>query len=718
MRVWKGLPQPLGATWDGEGVNFAVYSRHATKVELCLFDDVASEVESLRVNLPNRTNFVWHAYLPDVRPGQLYGYRVHGPYDPSSGHRFNSNKVLLDPYARGIGRDLKTWDDSLFGYTVGESDITFDTRDSAPHAPLAAVINDAFHWRDDEPPQIPWNKTLIYECHVKGMTKLNARIPASKRGTYAGLCSPAVIRHLTTLGVTAIELLPIQFFSKDRFLDERGLVNYWGYNTLNFFSLEPRYSSATTAVEAVREFKRMVRTFHRHGIEVLLDVVYNHTGEGNPFGPTLSFRGIDNASYYRLAGDHRYYEDFTGCGNSWNVNNPYALQLVLDSLRYWVQEMHVDGFRFDLCSVLGREPRDFDPGAAFFDAVQQDPVLSNVKLIAEPWDAVGSYNLGAYPDRWREWNGAFRDTAREFWKGDHGKLRDFGTRISGSSDQFQHNGRSPLASINFITSHDGYTLADLVSYNLKHNEANQEHSGDDHNRSWNCGSEGPSKDPDINRLRSRQRRNFLATLFFSQGVPMLLAGDEFGRTQGGNNNAYCQDNDISWINWDLSDEQKEFLKFVRKLAQLWREHPVFQRRTFFEHAHGDSANQDIHWLTPAAEPMTASDWEAGYARCVGMLLDGRMVGEFNESGEPVEGSTVLLLINASEHDIPFMLPDVEPRQFWHAELDTYYPKRRPKDCERGSIYRIKTRSLVMLVCKERIWDRIRKKAGSRRRRKL
>ena len=713
MRIWPGRPYPMGATWDGTGVNFALYSRNATAVDLCLFEDRASTKESFTVPLKRGTGFVWHGYLPDIRPGQLYGFRVDGPYDPVSGQRFNRNKVLLDPYAKALGRDI-TWDDSLFGYSVGESDISFDKRDSAAFAPLGAVINDAFVWGDDARPNIPWNKMLIYEANVRGLTRLNPKIATSRRGTYAGLCSPAVIRHLLKLGVTSVELMPVHHFAKDQFLVERGQTNFWGYSSLGFFAPEMTYSSADSPQETVREFKRMVKTLHKHGLEVILDVVYNHTGEGSEMGPTLSFRGIDNSSYYRLAGNHRYYDNFSGCGNSWNVNDPFALQLIMDSLRYWLQEMHVDGFRFDLASVLGREPRDFDPGAAFFDAVQQDPVLSQVKMIAEPWDAVGSYDLGNFPGHWKEWNGQYRDTVREFWRGDHGKLRDFATRICGSSDVFQHNGRSPLASINFVTSHDGFTLKDLVSYNQKHNEANLENSGDDHNRSWNSGLEGETPNKDINHLRDRQRRNFLTTLFFSQGVPMLLAGDEFGRTQGGNNNAYCQDNEISWVDWNLQPERKAFQKFVRRIIQLWSENPVFHRQTFFKPSmHGETEDRDIHWLTPAGEPMSSADWEAGFARCVGMLLDGRMIEEFDSSGKPLEGNTVLLLMSASEDDIQFILPPLDEGCYWQCELDTFYPTRRPKSLPPGHSYPLKTRSMSLFVRRQESRSTFRKRTGQK-----
>lgn len=717
LRAWPGRPLPLGATWDGEGVNFAVFSRHATGIELCLFDSINDTTESASIPLKYRTGQVWHSYLPDLRPGQLYGYRVDGRYDPSAGHRFNRNKIVLDPYAKAVARDVTTWDNSLYGYEIGQSDLTFSKADNAAFAPLGAVINDAFNWGDDRRPEIPWHRTVIYECHVRGLTMQHPKVPEARRGTYAGLASAAVIKHLQNIGVTTVELLPPHHFTKDRFLIDRDLTNYWGYNSLAFFAPELRYASATTPQESVREFKRMVRTLHKNGIEVIIDVVYNHTGEGNEMGPTLSLRGIDNASYYRLAGDHRYYEDFTGCGNSLNVNNSYALQLVLDSLRYWVEEMHVDGFRFDLCSVLAREPRDFDTGAAFFDAIQQDPVLSRVKLIAEPWDAVGSYNVGQYPAPWAEWNGKYRDTVREFWKGDSGKLREFATRICGSSDLYEPAGRNPLASVNFITAHDGFCLYDLVSFNEKHNEANGENSGDDHNRSWNCGHEGPTDNKEINKLRERQRRNFIMTLFFSQGVPMLLGGDEFGRSQGGNNNAYCQDSPVSWFDWDMNADQKDFLRFVRKVTEIWRSHQVFQRRTFFRHPlSGDDADRDVHWLTPAADHMTPGDWEAGYARCVGMLLDGQMMEEYDDFGEPIEAETVLLLINASDHDIPFLLPPIEAKQFWYAELDSFYPKRRPKKYERGAMYRLKQRSMAFLVRRDQIWHKLRKKVTRQRKR--
>lgn len=691
MRIWRGAPTPLGATWDGEGVNFALYSQYASKVELCLFDSPDAKRESIRFAL-HRTGFVWHAYLPEVRPNQLYGYRVHGEYNPSEGLRFNANKVLLDPYAKAIGREL-TWHDSLFGYVGKEADDKLNDKDSAAYAPLSAVVNDAFYWGDDEPPRTPWNKTLIYEVHVKGATKLHSQVAASKQGTYVGLASQRFIRHLLNLGVTAIELLPVHYFVKDKFLHDRGLTNYWGYNSIGFFAPEMSYAQATTPQETVREFKRMVRTLHKYGIEVILDVVYNHTAEGSEVGPTLCFKGIDNRAYYCLEKDQRLYRNYTGCGNSWNITNSFSVQLILDSLRYWVEEMHVDGFRFDLASVLARDPIEFNQHATFLMALQQDPVLSKVKLIAEPWDAAGSFNVGQFPAPWTEWNGKYRDTVREFWRGDHDRLRALATRMYGSSDFYNLSGRGPLASINFVTAHDGYTLRDLVTYSLKHNAANLEDSGENHNNSWNCGIEGESNDPAIKELRERQRRNFIATLMFSQGVPMLLAGDEFGRTQGGNNNPYCQDNETSWINWEMNPEQRAFLKFTRSVIELWQAHPVLQRATF------SAPDGDIHWLTERATIMTDEDWHRGYAQCVGMLLDGEMVGEFNDRGQSITGETVLVLVNASDVDIDFKLPTVSDATHWVNELDTFYSKRHRRRCELEIAYPLKTRSLAFLVAK-------------------
>jgi isoamylase len=587
MRVWPGKSYPLGATWDGAGVNFALFSEHASKVELCLFDNPDANKEIQRVPFREYSDLVWHAYLPDVLPGQLYGYRVHGPYEPAKGHRFNPHKVLLDPYAKAIGRDLR-WDDSVFGYKLGDAqaDLALDERDDAAFAPLAAVIDSAFTWGDDRPPRTPWHQTLIYEVHVKGFTKLHPEVPDKVRGSYAGLASEAALRHLKELGVTAVELLPVHHPINDRFLQERKLSNYWGYNTLAYLAPASRYVAPDVPQDAVQQFKSMVRALHGAGIEVILDVVYNHTAEGNQLGPTLSFRGIDNAAYYRLVADQpRYYMDYTGCGNTLNMRHPRVLQLIMDSLRYWVLEMHVDGFRFDLASTLARELHEVDRLGAFFDIIQQDPIVSQVKLIAEPWDVgPGGYQVGNFPVLWTEWNGKYRDCVRKFWKGDGGTVSEFATRLSGSSDLYQDDGRMPHASINFITCHDGFTLHDLVSYNSKHNEANGENNKDgaDDNNSWNCGAEGKTDDAAIVALREQQKRNFLATLLLSLGVPMICGGDELSHTQQGNNNAYCQDSELTWLHWDLDEPRQRFLDFVRRLIDIWKTNPVLQRRKFFK----------------------------------------------------------------------------------------------------------------------------------------
>jgi len=675
MRIWPGRPYPLGATWDGIGTNFALYSDNATQVELCLFDSPEAEKEAHRISLPDPTDMVWHAYLPDVLPGQVYGYRVHGPYEPEKGHRFNPNKVLLDPYAKAIGRET-LWSDELWSYRVGDPklDLSFDKRDSARYAPLAAVIDGAFTWGDDRPPQTPWNKTIIYELHVKGFTKLHAEVPEKFRGTYAGLGSEASIKHLKYLGITAVELLPVHEHVDDRHLVEKELVNYWGYNTLGFFAPEPRYATNGAPAEVAREFKTMVRNLHAAGIEVILDVVYNHTAEGNQMGPTLSFRGIDNAAYYRLAPDPRYYMDFTGCGNTFNMQNPRVLQLIMDSLRYWILEMHVDGFRFDLASTLARELHEVDKLGAFFDIIHQDPVISQVKLIAEPWDlGAGGYQVGNFPALWSEWNGKYRDCVRRFWKGDGGVVSEFATRFCGSSDLYEWSSRRPHASINFITAHDGFTLEDLVSYDHKHNEANGEDNRDgaDDNSSWNCGVEGPTDDPKIRTLRERKKRSLLATLLLSQGVPMMLAGDAMGHTQLGNNNAYCQDNEIAWIDWDLTPEQEELLKFVRRVVNIFHEQPVFHRRRFF---HGKaiqgSEAPEIAWLDPSGEEMSAEAWNVGYARCLGVQLFGGSI-DVDEHGEDVIGDTMLLLFNADHAvTIPFVLPPPGGDAPWELVFDT------------------------------------------------
>lgn len=705
MRIWPGAPYPLGAIWDGAGVNFALFSEHATKVELCLFESINSTHETCRVVLPERTDMVWHAYFPDARPGQVYGYRVHGPYKPQEGQRFNPNKVLVDPYARSIGRETH-WEDEMFGYKIGDpaADLSFDDRDNAGTAPLAVVVDPAFTWGDDRPPHIPWHKTVIYELHVKGFTRRHPGIPEELRGTYAGLATEAALKHLTDLGVTAVELLPVHHHLQDRHLLEKGLRNYWGYNTLGFFAPHKGYASVAGTAEAVREFKMMVRALHSAGLEVILDVVYNHTAEGNHLGPTLSFRGIDNLSYYRVMPDQaRYYMDYTGCGNTLNMLCPRVLQLIMDSLRYWVQEMHVDGFRFDLASALARELHEVDRLAAFFDIVHQDPILSQVKLIAEPWDlGEGGYQVGNFPALWTEWNGKYRDTVRRFWKGDGGVAAEFATRLCGSSDLYEHNGKRPYASINFITCHDGFTLHDLVSYNDKHNEANGEENRDgaNDNASWNCGAEGPTEDPAIRALREKQKRNLLATLLLSQGVPMILAGDEFGHTQNGNNNAYCQDNELAWLDWDLDGAQKKLLEFARRLVKLRQEQPVLHRRRFFQGRAIRGADiKDIAWFEPSGKEMTDEAWTADFMRCLGVVWSGE-VNEVDERGERITGDTFMMLFNAHHEPIPFTLPPLRAREVWERLLDTADVDAEPAIVDAAKPYPLQGRSQVVLRMKK------------------
>jgi len=703
LRVWPGRPYPLGATWDGSGTNFAIYSEHATGVELCLFDSPDSEAPAHTVKLVEQTDMVWHAYLPDALPGQAYGYRVDGPYNPAEGHRFNRNKVLLDPYAKAIARQTR-WSDELWGYKVGDpkADLSFDERDNAKFAPLAAVVDEAFTWGDDRLPNTSWSKTLIYEVHVKGFTKLHEEVPENLRGTYAGLASDAAIRYLRNLGVTAVELLPVHEPVDDRHLVDRGLVNYWGYNTLGFFAPASRYASVEAAGDVVREFKMMVRNLHAAGIEVILDVVYNHTAEGNHLGPTLSFRGIDNASYYRLSPeDPRYYMDFTGCGNTFHMRNPRVLQLVMDSLRYWITHMHVDGFRFDLASTLARELHEVDKLGAFFDIIHQDPVISQVKLIAEPWDlGAGGYQVGNFPVLWSEWNGKYRDAIRRFWKGDGGAISEFATRFCGSSDMYEWSSRRPHASINFITAHDGFTLNDLVSYDKKHNEANgeQNRDGSDDNLSWNCGVEGPTKDPAIKALREKKKRSFLATLILSQGAPMMLAGDEIGHTQRGNNNAYCQDNEISWLDWKLGPEQESLLKFTRRVIALFREQAVFHRRRFF---HGQAIQgaeaPEIAWYDPTGEEMSSEAWNTGYVRCLGVQLFGGEI-DVDEHGESICSDTILALFNADHaNTIPFVLPPTGSDDGKPLELvfDTSNPDL-DSEVELAAEYQLQSCSMVVL----------------------
>ncbi|MBI2880186.1 MAG: glycogen debranching protein GlgX [Candidatus Tectomicrobia bacterium] len=703
MRVFPGSPYPLGATWDGMGVNFALFSENAAKVELCLFDGDDAGKESHRVALPKYTDHVWHGYLPDVRPGQLYGYRVHGPYEPARGLRFNPNKLLVDPYAKAIAR-LTRWGDALFGYRIGapEEDLAMDERDSAACAPLCAVIDPAFTWGEDRPPRTPWHRTVIYETHVKGFTARHPEVSEEIRGTYAGLASEPVLRHLADLGVTALELMPVHHHLDDRHLAERGLSNYWGYNTLGFFAPDLRYTSFQGPLDAVREFKTMVRALHAAGIEVILDVVYNHTAEGNHLGPTLSFRGIDNASYYRLTPENpRYYMDYTGCGNTLNMQHPHVLQLIMDSLRYWILEMHVDGFRFDLASALARELHEVNRLGAFFDIIHQDPVISQVKLIAEPWDlGEGGYQVGNFPVLWTEWNNKYRDAVRRFWRGDEGQLPDLATRLTGSSDLYSEGGRAPHASINFVTCHDGFTLEDLVSYNEKHNEANGEgnRDGQDENLSWNCGAEGPARDPDVRWLRQLQKRNFMAALLVSAGAPMILGGDELGRTQRGNNNAYCQDNEISWYDWRITEGDRSFLGFVRRLIQLRRGQPVLQRRKFFKgEPVGDSRVKDITWLSPEGREMTEEDWHRPQARALGVRLEGEAGDEMDEKGNKVRGDTLLILLSSHPEALSFVLPAAPPRARWEWVLDTI--PRAPRDRRRfwkGSApYPLRGRSLSL-----------------------
>jgi isoamylase len=697
MRAWPGKPYPLGATWDGAGVNFAIFSEHATKVELCLFDNIKAATETHRLPLPEYTDQVWHGYLPDVRSGQFYGYRVHGPYEPDKGHRFNPRKLVLDPYAKAIARKVQ-WGDELFGYKIGDpqADLSLDERDSAAKAPLGVVVDTAFTWGDDRSPRVPWHNTVIYEVHIKGFTKRHPKVPDEVRGTYEGLASEAAIAYLKDLGITTVELLPVHHHVDDRYLTDKKLSNYWGYNTLAYFAPDVRYSAYKEPIESVREFKMMVRALHAAGIEVILDVVYNHTAEGNQLGPTLSFRGIDNAAYYRLVREQpRYYMDYTGCGNTLNMQHPRVLQLIMDSLRYWVLEMHVDGFRFDLASTLARELHEVDRLGAFFDIVHQDPVLSQVKLIAEPWDlGDGGYQVGNFPVLWTEWNGKYRDCVRRFWKGDGGTAAEFASRLCGSSDLYEHTGRRPYASINFVTCHDGFTLQDLVSYNDKHNEANGEENrdGSNDNMSWNCGAEGPSDDPNITGLRERQKRNFIVTLFLSQGVPMLLAGDELSHTQKGNNNTYCQDNELTWLDWH---QTPQFLAFVRRVIQLWREQPVLQRRKFWQGRKIRGA-KDITWLEPSGKEMSDEAWDASFLRCLGVRLAGDQMEETDERGQKIVGDTLLNLFNAHHEMIPFTLPALPEGEQWELLLDTTTAANENLLLAGGATYPLQGRAVVVL----------------------
>jgi isoamylase len=677
VRAWPGTPYPLGASWDGEGVNFALFSEHAEAVTLLLFEDPRSGVPSTVIPLTETTDQVWHVYLPDVRPGALYGYRVDGPYDPGAGHRFNPNKLLIDPYAKAVSGPID-WNDDLFGYTVGDpaEDLSFDARDSASALPKSVVVDQSFTWQDDRAPRTPWNRTVIYETHVRGMTMQHPGVPAHLRGTFLGLASDPIVDHLLHLGATAVELMPIHHFVADRNLVAKNLTNYWGYNSIAFFA--PHVGYATGALgEQVGEFKSMVRTLHRAGIEVILDVVYNHTGEGNQLGPTLSLKGIDNAVYYRLSPeDQRYYLDYTGTGNSLNVVHPRAMGLVTDSLRYWVTDMHVDGFRFDLAPVLSRGD-NAGQSSAFFEIVRQDPVLSNVKLIAEPWDASPEgYQLGHFPQGWSEWNGAYRDCVRRFWRGDPGMVPELASRLTGSSDIYAPSGRRTYASVNFVTCHDGFTLTDLVTYEHKRNQANGEdnHDGTDQNYSRNWGAEGESESARIQRTRDRMKRNFLATLFFSQGVPMLLGGDEVGRTQRGNNNAYCQDNDVSWFNWDIGETGNDLYNFVRDLIRVMQDNPILRRRAFFTgEPHPGMQTKDVTWIHPGGSEMTEPDWADSELHTIGMLLLGVATDEIDIRGRSYAGDSLLLMLNAGTRSRSYTLPRMELAGQWEEVLNTAHP---------------------------------------------
>ena len=684
MEFWPGKPYPLGATWDGKGVNFALFSQNATGVDLCLFGPQNGGKEQ-RIPLTEKDNFIWHIYLPGLKPGQCYGYRVNGPYDPESGQRFNPNKLLLDPYAKAIDGTV-AWNKALYGYTMGDpdQDLSFNTDDSAPFMPKSVVIDPRFDWGDDAHPMTPWHETTIYELHVKGFTRLCSEVPEPLRGTYSGLVCPPVLNYLKSLGVTAVELMPVHQFVSEQFLVDRGLSNYWGYNTIGFFTPDARYASGGRTGDQVIEFKQMVKAFHQEGIEVILDVVYNHTAEGNQLGPTLCFRGVDNCAYYRLEPERmRYYMDYTGTGNTLNMVHPQVLQLMMDSLRYWVLDMHVDGFRFDLASALARELHDVDRLGSFFDVIHQDPVISQVKLIAEPWDVgEGGYQVGNFPPGWAEWNGKFRDAVRDFWRNAEEPLAEFANRLAGSPDLYSDDGRLPTASINFVTAHDGFTLNDLVSYNEKHNEANGEDNrdGESYNRSWNSGVEGPTSDPEILALRARRKRNFLATLFLAQGVPMLLAGDEMGRTQGGNNNAYDQDNAISWVDWEHADADLQ--AFTRYLIQEVARHPVFRRRRWFigRPVHGAGAT-DIAWYRPSGAEMTEEDWQEGKANALAVFLNGKRIAATDRHGHPVRDDSYFLIYNAHLDAQDFILPRIKGMDCWVPALDTTIADGRPAHAE-------------------------------------
>jgi glycogen operon protein len=696
IKLKPGEPFPLGATWDGKGTNFSLFSEVADRVELCLFDEGGNE---RTVALPERTAFCFHGYLPGVGPGQRYGFRVHGPWDPGNGHRCNPAKLLLDPYARAIAGGID-WNPALFPYPLGGDDLQREDSNSAPFMPKAVVVDAAFDWQGDRPLRRRLHETIVYEVHVKGFTRRHPAIPDALRGTYAGMGHPAAIEYLTSLGITAVELLPIHQFVHEQHLLDKGLRNYWGYHSYGYFAPHADYSSSGDAGEQVREFKQMVKALHAGGLEVILDVVYNHTGEGNQLGPVLSFKGIDNRAYYRtVEGDARYYMDYTGTGNSLNMRHPHVLMLIMDSLRYWATEMHVDGFRFDLASTLARELYDVDRLSAFFDIIHQDPLLAGVKLIAEPWDiGAGGYQVGNFPVRWCEWNGKYRDTVRDYWRGENATLPEFASRFTGSSDLYQDDGRKPYASVNFVTAHDGFTLRDLVSYNEKHNEANGEENrdGESHNRSWNCGAEGPTDDPAINQLRARQQRNFITTLLLSQGIPMLVGGDEIGRTQQGNNNAYCQDNEISWFDWEHAD--RSLLAFTRRVIQVYSEHAVFRRRGWFQGRplRGSQVN-DITWFRPDGAPMSEEDWQSGYAKSLAVVLNGDALRELDEDGNQVRDDSFLLLFNAHHEPLPFTMPPPEFGERWGVTIDTSAELgERDAQAAAGETLDVAARSMIVL----------------------
>jgi isoamylase len=700
--VYPGSPYPLGATWDGEGVNFSVFSENAVGVDLCLFDAIDSREESDRIRIREVSHHVWHCYIPGLKPGQLYGYRAHGPYDPMNGLRFNPNKLLIDPYAKAISNPVN-WDDALFGYVMGdaEEDLSYSDVDSAFFAPKGVVIDPAYDWEGDKPPKIPYHKTIIYETHVKGFTQLHPGIPEAIRGTYAALAHPVSIDHLKRLGVTAIELMPVHHFVIDKVLQDKGLSNYWGYNTIGFFAPDIRYCHSGTLGGQVNDFKNMVKELHKAGIEVILDVVYNHTAEGNHLGPTLSFRGLDNSSYYRLTDNRRYYMDYTGTGNTLNARMPSVLRLIMDSLRYWIEEMHVDGFRFDLAATLARELHEVDRLSAFFDIIHQDPVISQVKLIAEPWDiGEGGYQVGKFPLGWAEWNGKYRDCIRDYWRGADSMLAEFAERFTGSSDLYKADYRRPTASINFVTAHDGFTLHDLVSYNQKHNEANGEDNrdGEDHNRSWNCGVEGPTDDEEIKSLRNKQKRNFLTTLLLSQGVPMIVAGDELGKTQKGNNNAYCQDNEISWIDWENAD--KDLMQFTSKLIHFRRNHPSFRRRLWFRGQPIKGVGiEDIAWFLPEGIEMPDENWNHDFAKSLAIFLNGDGIRTVGPKGEKTADNHFYLMFNGHYDQLLFKIPPKRYGTKWIKVIDTHHNFF----ADEGEVYKpgqslmVESRSIVLLM---------------------